>query len=203
MVRPRPILAVMAIAATVGPAAAQSVDWSRAGGDLFGRPAILRAAETPPASEPSAVLPPLRQPYGEAVAVAAERHGLDPKLLHALVIVESGYRPDAVSSAGAGGLTQLMPGTAVELGVADRFDVDQNLDGGADYLARQLNRFGDVRLALAAYNAGPGRVARLGRVPEIAETQTYVVRVVDCYLAMTAGRPVRHARDCHPAGGRP
>lgn len=111
-------------------------------------------------------------------------------------IVESGYRADAVSPMGAGGLTQLMPGTAAELGVRDRFDVEQNLSGGADYLARQMLRFGDVRLALAAYNSGPARVARLGRIPDIAETRAYVVAVVDCYLALTAGRGARNARDC-------
>lgn len=105
----------------------------------------------------------------------------------------------AVSPAGAGGLTQLMPATAAALGVSDRFDAAANLTGGADYLARQLVRFGDVRLALAAYNAGPERVARLGRVPRIAETQAYVTAVVDCYLALSAGRSVRSARDCQVA----
>ncbi|MGA0608398.1 lytic transglycosylase domain-containing protein [Phenylobacterium sp. VNQ135] len=116
-------------------------------------------------------------------------------------IVESGYRPAAVSPVGAAGLTQLMPGTADDLGVRDRFDPQENLLGGADYLARQIRRFGDLRLALAAYNAGPGRVGRLGRVPEIAETRAYVEAVVDCYLALTAGRGVRSARQCQ-AGGR-
>lgn len=177
-------------------AQAQAVDWSAAGGDLFGRapvepvsPGFERDADPPR-------LPALSQPYREAIARAAVRHGLDEKLLHALVIVESAYRPDAVSPAGAGGLTQLMPGTASDLGVADRFDVEQNLSGGADYLARQLLRFGDLRLALAAYNAGPGRVARLGRIPDIEETRAYVVNVVDCYLALAAGRGVRNAPQC-------
>ena len=101
-----------------------------------------------------------------------------------------------MSPAGAGGLTQLMPGTAADLGVRDRFDVEENLSGGADYLARQLLRFGDLRLALAAYNSGPGRVARLGRIPDIEETRNYVVSVIDCYLALTAGRGVRNAPQC-------
>ncbi len=113
-----------------------------------------------------------------------------------LVAEESAYRPDAVSPAGAGGLTQLMPGTARDLGVRDRFDAEENLFGGADYLARQLLRFGDLRLALAAYNSGPGRVARLGRIPDIEETRAYVVSVIDCYLALTAGRGVRSAPQC-------
>lgn len=171
---------------------------------MFGQPADIAAGQGPDETAlAGAVVAPLRQPYGEAIAFAAARHGVDPKLLHALVVVESGYRPDARSPVGAGGLTQLMPATAGELGVTDRFDVAQNLAGGADYLARQLNRFGDVRLALAAYNAGPGRVARLGRIPDIEETRTYVVRVVDCYLALTAGRGVRHVRDCGTAGAQP
>jgi RNA polymerase sigma factor (sigma-70 family) len=114
---------------------------------------------------------------------------------------ESAYRVEAVSPAGAGGLTQLMPGTATDLGVRDRFDVDQNLSGGADYLARQLIRFGDVRLALAVYNSAPDRVARLGRIPEIAETRAYVVSVVECYLALSAGRGPRSSRDCRPPEG--
>jgi len=130
------------------------------------------------------------------IAVAAERHGIDPKMLHALVIVESAYRVDAVSPVGAGGLTQLMPGTAADLAVRDRFDPIENLNGGADYLARQLLRFGDVRLAFAAYNSGPDRVARLGRIPNIAETQAYVAAAVDCYLALSAGRGARNSRQC-------
>jgi len=113
---------------------------------------------------------------------------------------ESAYRPDALSPVGAGGLTQLMPGTALELGVRDRFDPVENLRGGADYLARQIRRFGDLRLALAAYNAGPARVARLGRVPDIAETQAYVATVVDCYLALTAGQGITSSTQCRPRG---
>ncbi len=113
-----------------------------------------------------------------------------------LTAEESAYRPDAVSPAGAAGLTQLMPGTAADLGVHDRFDVEQNLSAGAAYLARQLIRFGDLRLALAAYNAGPERVARLGRVPDIEETRNYVAGVIDCFLLLTAGRGARNAREC-------
>ncbi|MBT9470229.1 MAG: lytic transglycosylase domain-containing protein [Pseudomonadota bacterium] len=112
---------------------------------------------------------------------------------------ESAYQADALSAApggGAAGLTQLMPQTARELGVQDRFDPTENVFGGAQYLAAQLRRFGDVRLALAAYNAGPSRVARLGRAPDFPETRDYVVKVVDCYLALTAGRTIRSARDC-------
>lgn len=182
--------------ATGGAAHGQGVDWTRSGGDLFGRPAVPSAVDAVVIGGEAPTLAPLSQPFMDAVAVAAARHGLDPKLLHALVIVESGYRHDAVSPVGAAGLTQLMPGTAADLGVRDRFDPAQNLAGGADYLARQILRFGDLRLALAAYNAGPDRVARLGRIPDISETRTYVASVVDCYLALTVGRGVRASRQC-------
>ena len=186
---------VFAAALLLGsPAAAQDIDWSGAGGDLFGRPFAAQAAE--PEDGDDLRLAPLTQPFGDAVAAAAARHGLDPKLLHALVLTESAYRPDARSPVGAGGLTQLMPATALELGVKDRFDPVENLMGGADYLARQILRFGDLRLALAAYNAGPARVERLGRVPDIAETRNYAGTVVDCYLALTAGRKLTSSRQC-------
>ena len=91
---------------------------------------------------------------------------------------------------------QLMPATARDLAVDDRFDPADNLAGGARYLALQLIRFRDLRLALAAYNAGPERVARLGRVPQIPETQAYVEAVVGCYLRLAAGQPIRSSRDC-------
>lgn len=196
------LIAALALALSPAAVEAQSVDWGQAGGDLFGRAAVVEAADVQRANDPEPRLQPLSQPFMEAIARAADRHGLDPKLLHALVIVESAYRAGAVSPVGAGGLTQLMPGTAIELGVTDRFDVEQNLSGGADYLARQLIRFGDVRLALAAYNSGPGRVARLGRIPEISETRNYVISVIDCYLALSAGRGVRNSRECRsPEGG--
>ncbi|MBL8770541.1 MAG: lytic transglycosylase domain-containing protein [Phenylobacterium sp.] len=183
------------LAMLLGAPAMAEPDWGRAGGAIF-----VGAAPAAPAPAEASQLPESRQPYDAAVSEAAARHRIDPKLLHALVTVESAYRPQAVSTAGAGGLTQLMPGTAKALGVSDRFDVDANLSGGADYLARQLVRFGDLRLALAAYNAGPERVARLGRIPQISETQAYVTGVVECYLVLSAGRAVRSARDCRGAG---
>lgn len=198
MVRPLTILSVL-VALAAAPAEAQTrMDWRNAGGDLF----VAAMTEPPTPDAPgldAARLIDLDQPFADAIAAAAERHGLDPKLLHALVTVESAYRAQACSQAGACGLTQLMPGTAADLGVRDRFDPHENLQGGADYLARQILRFGDLRLALAAYNSGPDRVARLGRIPNIRETQNYVVSVIDCYLTLTAGRGVRSSRDCSPA----
>ncbi len=125
-------------------------------------------------------LPEAGQRWAAAIERAANDAGVDPALLAALVQHESGFRPDAVSHAGAIGLAQLMPGTAAGLGVNPR-DPEENLAGGARYLREQLDRFGDVRLALAAYNAGPGRVSRAGGIPRITETQNYVERVTSTY----------------------
>lgn len=111
---------------------------------------------------------------------AADKHGLDNHLFRALVAQESGWNKDAKSKKGASGLTQLMPATAKEecgLTSQDIFDPAKNLDCGAFYFAKQMRRFGSVDLALAAYNSGPDRVAKLGRVPRIPETQDYVERI--------------------------
>jgi soluble lytic murein transglycosylase-like protein len=110
---------------------------------------------------------------------AAQRHGVDPALLKALIRQESNFNPSARSPAGASGLTQLMPATASSLGVTDPTDPAQAVEGGAKYLRQQLDRFGgDESLALAAYNAGPGAVQRHGGIPPYAETQGYVQRVL-------------------------
>ena len=120
-----------------------------------------------------------------ALAVeAARRHGLDPALVLAVVGVESGFRPDAVSPKGAQGLMQLMPATAASLGVADPFDAAANLDGGAKHLQDLVERYhGDLKKALAAYNAGAGAVDRHGGVPPYAETRAYVGKVLERYRA--------------------
>lgn len=101
------------------------------------------------------------------------------RLFSALIGVESGFNPHAVSSAGAIGLGQLMPETAADLGVVDPFEPVSNLHGAARYLTMQLAYFRDVDLALAAYNAGPGRVARYGGVPPFAETRAFIDLVLD------------------------
>lgn len=172
-----------------------SFDDGRGGGPLFVSESGSLTVLTSGREAASATESP-SGPFAALIEQAAARHGIDPQLLRALVLVESGYRVDAVSPAGAAGLTQLMPATARELGVADRFDAASSLMGGADYLARQLDRFGDLRLALAAYNAGPSRVARLGRIPNIPETRDYVRRVLVCLLALNAGRSPRSSREC-------
>jgi len=109
----------------------------------------------------------------------ALRQSVDPALIMAMVTLESGFRPEAVSPRGARGLLQLMPGTAALLGVSNPHDPQQNLDGAIGYISRLLGRFnGDVSLALAAYNAGEGAVAQHRGIPPFAETQAYVQRVL-------------------------
>ncbi len=117
-------------------------------------------------------------------ADAARRHGLDPDLVLAVISVESGFRPQAVSPKGAQGLMQLMPRTAAELGVKDALDPADNLDGGARHLLFLLTLYdGDVARALAAYNAGVGAVSRHRGVPPYRETRDYVKRVLERYQA--------------------
>lgn len=109
------------------------------------------------------------------------RHGMDPELVRAVVEVESGFDFNAVSGKGAQGLMQIMPDTGKELHLDNPFDPAHNLETGIRYLKAMLAKFGDVRLALAAYNAGPGRVSREGGVPPIAETENYVKKVLARY----------------------
>jgi len=118
-------------------------------------------------------------PLGPVIAAAERRHGLPPGLLDALVEVESGGRPHSISGAGAMGPGQLVPSTARLLGVSDPFDSEEAVDGSARYLAEQLRRFRSVRLAVAAYNAGPGVVAAREAWPD--ETRVYVEQVTERY----------------------
>ena len=113
------------------------------------------------------------------VTAAAVRNGVSAALISSVIAVESGGNPSAVSSKGAAGLMQLMPGTASQYGVADRFDPYQNVDGGSRYLADLLARYHrNVKMALAAYNAGPGAVDAAGGIPPYSETRSYVARVM-------------------------
>lgn len=131
-----------------------------------------------PTGEWAGRLPAAGQRFAGLIQQAASSAGIDPKLLAAVTWSESGFNPAAVSGAGAVGLTQLMPATAAGLGVNPN-DPAQNLLGGARYLAGQLQRFGRLDLALAAYNAGPSAVTKAGGIPPYPETQAYVARVLD------------------------
>ncbi|NCP13357.1 MAG: lytic transglycosylase domain-containing protein [Sphingomonadales bacterium] len=143
---------------------------------------VPEAAIADPARHAAGI--PLR--YHAKLIELAARFDLSPSLLEALVWQESRWNENAVSPVGAQGLAQLMPGTARYLGVDSR-DPFQNLEGGARYLREQLDRFdGDLEKALAAYNAGPGRVVRAGGVPNIRETRLYVAAIM--------GRLANHSR---------
>ncbi|WP_110208261.1 transglycosylase SLT domain-containing protein [Nocardioides daejeonensis] len=123
-------------------------------------------------------------PFADLFNAAGAKYGVDPGLLAAVAKQESGYNPSAVSSAGAQGLMQLMPSTAAGLGVRDSFNPTQAVDGAAKLLSQLLERFDSTKLALAAYNAGPGAVIRYDGIPPYRETQNYVASV----MALWGGR---------------
>lgn len=148
--------------------------------------ASLRPSE--PARSERARVP---EDLDELLEQASRKHGVPVNLLTAVVAVESGFRADAVSPAGAIGLMQLMPATARDMGVLDPFDPRQNVEGGARYLAFLLKHFKSEELALAAYNAGPGRVARAGGVPDFPETRAYIESVLGLAASYQAGSASR------------
>ncbi len=171
--------------------------------DFADRSAELRLAEAPVAAQsrapaaPQAVAPAPRAPiapeeeyrrYAALVEEASRAHGIEPALVHAVILTESSYDPDARSPAGAAGLMQLMPLTAAHYGVKDLYDPRQNIQGGVTFLRDLLRQFdGNVELALAAYNAGTTAVIRAGRrIPPLAETQAYVPKVIDRYRRIRA-----------------
>ena len=166
-------------------------EWIAGGSGSPGEQVPVQLAQDPavPAAalaDSSANARTVPQAYAAKVNELSARYDLSPALIEALVWQESRWRAGAVSPVGARGLAQLMPGTAQSLGV-NPDDPMANLEGGARYLRAQLDRFdGDLEKALAAYNAGPGRVQQAGGVPHIRETQTYVAAVI--------GRLADHAR---------
>lgn len=126
--------------------------------------------------------------YEKEIAASAQRWGVDPALVRAIIHAESAFRSDAVSRKGAQGLMQLMPGTADMYGVNDAFDAAQNIDAGTQHLSTLLARYdGDVQKAAAAYNAGEGAVKRYGGIPPYEETQVYVQRVGVLHKRYQAG----------------
>ena len=144
--------------------------------------AISRSAEQPlglVSTSESFRLPP-KPTYDEIIKEAANRHGLPEALIRAVIMTESAFDPLAVSSAGAQGLMQLMPALSNELGVSNAFDPRQNIMAGAQYLKSLLEaQKGNIKLALASYNAGPGNVARYRGIPPFKETRRYVEKILD------------------------
>jgi hypothetical protein len=131
-----------------------------------------------------------------AIEQAAARHNVDPNLVRAVVKVESNFNPNAVSRKGAMGLMQLMPSTARQLNVKNPFDPEQNVDAGVRHLKQLLESYGgNIKLTLAAYNAGAGAVARSAGVPRYAETQNYVRRITNLYYGGSAFDPAGVSHD--------
>jgi len=167
-----------------------------AAGDIYssrGPDGSVSFTDTPTAPDYTVVIresPPIL-PWRDVAEREAERYGLDPRLVRAVIYVESGEDPRAVSPKGAQGLMQLMPGTAEELGVGNAFRPRENIQGGVGYLASLLQQFdGKLELALAAYNAGPGAVQKYGGIPPYAETKAYVRKVMEIYRRQGGGAGV-------------
>jgi len=147
--------------------------------DVSGVPGVTGSAGYQPSLEAAGASGASGGEYEATIDQAASRNGLDPAVLHGLIQQESGFDPSATSSAGASGLTQLMPGTASSLGVADPLNPAESIEGGARYLGQLMSQFGgNTEDALAAYNAGPGAVEQYGGIPPYAETQSYVSKVL-------------------------
>lgn len=138
-------------------------------GGVHNNPTTTNLRKQPPTNE-----------FNGLIRQAAQKYNVDENIIHAIIKMESNYNPRATSRAGAVGLMQLMPSTARELGVTDRYNVAQNINGGTKYISQMLARHnGNLELALASYNAGPGNVQKYGGIPPFKETQNYVRKVMN------------------------
>jgi len=152
-------------------------------GDLLTKPVKKVDASIYTAQAKSAEVLTPRQKIQNMVSKISKKHGVDEKLVNAVIKQESGFNPNAKSKVGALGLMQLMPATAKGLGVTNPLDPEQNVEGGVKYLKSMLNKYnGNIILALAAYNAGPGAVDKYDGVPPYKETQNYVRSILSNYL---------------------
>jgi membrane-bound lytic murein transglycosylase B len=137
------------------------------------------ASPRPDASQNAGKTSEIRQKIDACISTASRKYSVSENLIRGIVRAESGFQPSVVSPAGARGLMQLMPGTARDLGVENPFDIEENIDGGVRYFKQMMDRFGgDVKMALAAYNAGPGTVERYEGIPPYKETRQYIQKVI-------------------------
>ena len=185
------------LALVAAPACAQVIEVGEGVTRTFAGPTRFTDGAAEPIAPPRRAPVARTIPYAANIAASAAAHGLDPRLVEAVAWHESRLRADALSPKGAFGPMQLMPATARALGV-DARDPGQNIAGGARYLRQMADRFGDWGLALAAYNAGPGAVARFGGVPPFAETRAYVTGVLARWRGPVAPPLVRFAPPANP-----
>ncbi|HTZ32959.1 MAG TPA: lytic transglycosylase domain-containing protein [Methylomirabilota bacterium] len=160
--------------------------------------------------EPEEIFEPVEEPLSDktpferVIRAAADRYQVDADLIHCVIAIESNFDPKAVSPKNARGLMQLMPQTAAQLGVKDVFDPEQNVNGGTKYLRQLLDKYNNLTLALAAYNAGPVRVDQYGRqVPPYLETMKYVQRIARSYARIKAETAQPQRGDSPPAKSVP